>query len=87
MTEWPESPYSTPSSACGRASSTPPDPWREQDHIDACAAAVREAGGEVEVCDYPGKGHLFGDPSLPSEYDEAASELCWARSLEFCSRL
>lgn len=63
------------------------DPWREQDHIDACAAAVREAGGAAEVFDYPGKGHLFTDASLPLEYDAAAAELCWARSLEFCARL
>ncbi|MGQ0466367.1 MAG: dienelactone hydrolase family protein [Sporichthyaceae bacterium] len=66
---------------------TASDPWREQDQIDLCVSAVGAAGGEVEVFDYPGKGHLFTDASLALEYDEAAAELCWARSLEFCSRL
>ncbi len=63
------------------------DPWREQDQIDGLAAAVRAAGGTAEIFDYPGTGHLFTDASLPQEYDEAASELCWSRTLEFCARL
>ncbi|MGQ0844466.1 MAG: dienelactone hydrolase family protein [Sporichthyaceae bacterium] len=65
---------------------TTDDPWREQEEIDACAAAVRAAGGRTEVFDYPGTGHLFTDASLSREYDETAAELCWERSLEFCAR-
>lgn len=60
------------------------DPWREQEHLDAFAAAVQAAGGAVEIHDYPGAGHLFTDPSLTAEYDEAASELAWVRALAFC---
>jgi dienelactone hydrolase len=61
------------------------DPWREQDEIDAFAAAVRAAGAPVELFDYRGSGHLFTDPSLPDEYDEPAAELFWKRALEFCT--
>lgn len=63
------------------------DPWREQEMIDALAAAVRAAGATAEVFDYPGTGHLFTDASLADEYDEQAAELSWVRSLEFCARL
>jgi dienelactone hydrolase len=62
------------------------DPWREQEEIDAFAAAVRAAGGDAEVFDYPGGGHLFTDASLPKEYDEAAAELLWERVVAFCAR-
>ncbi|MGQ0625939.1 MAG: dienelactone hydrolase family protein [Sporichthyaceae bacterium] len=60
------------------------DPWREQDQIDAFAAAVQAAGGQIQIHDYPGTGHLFTDASLAEEYDEAASELAWRRVLAFC---
>jgi dienelactone hydrolase len=62
------------------------DPWREPEMIDAFTAAVRGAGASVELFDYAGTGHLFTDASLATEYDEAAAELCWERSLEFCAR-
>lgn len=60
------------------------DPFRSQDWIDAVAAAVRTAGAELEVFDYPGSGHLFTDASLSDEYDPAAAELLWERVEEFC---
>ena len=42
-----------------------------------------EAVAGAEVFDYPGRGHLFTDPSLPDEYDAAAAELLWERVLAF----
>jgi dienelactone hydrolase len=47
---------------------------------------VTEAGGTLEVFDYPGSGHLFTDPSLPAEYDGAATELLWTRVLPFVAQ-
>lgn len=60
------------------------DPKRRQEWIDAVAGAVRAAGAPLEAFDYPGAGHLFTDPSLPAEYDAAATELMWERVLAFC---
>lgn len=61
------------------------DPFRSQDGIDAVAAQVNDAGGSVEIFDYPGAGHLFTDPSLPDEFDAQAAELLWSRVLPFCA--
>jgi dienelactone hydrolase len=62
------------------------DPFRRQEWIDAVAASVRRAGAAVETFDYPGRGHLFTDASLPEEYDPDAAALLWERVLDFCSR-
>ena len=40
------------------------EPFRDQAGIDAVIAQVRAAGGEVEIFDYDGAGHLFTDASL-----------------------
>ncbi len=61
------------------------DPVRQQEWNDAVAASVRAAGAPLEVFDYPGDGHLFTDPSLPAEYDEAATAQLWERVLRFCA--
>ena len=61
------------------------DPFRQQEWIDAVAAAIRTAGAPLEVFDYPGDGHLFTDASLPTEYDAAAAATLWQRVLEFCA--
>jgi dienelactone hydrolase len=59
------------------------DPRRNQDSIDSVKKAVEEAGGTVEVFDYPGSGHLFADPSLPDEYQPAEAELMLSRIKDF----
>lgn len=64
---------------------TTEDPFRNQGAIDAVAAQVSAAGASVEVFDYPGKGHLFTDASLPTEYDQQAADLLWSRVLPFCA--
>jgi len=57
------------------------DPFREQAEIDGMAADVRAAGAPFELFEYAGAGHLFTDPSLPAEYDPAATETLWGRVL------
>lgn len=50
--------------------------------------AARELAAAVEGAElfvYPGSGHLFADPSLPS-YDEAAATLLTERVLSFLAR-
>ena len=63
------------------------DPKRSAEWLDAFAADVRRAGSTVEVLTYPGSGHLFSDPSLPAEYDAAATEALWRRALPFVGGL
>jgi dienelactone hydrolase len=58
------------------------DPFfTEEGDIDAARALVAESP-EAELFLYPGSGHLFADPSLPS-YDPAAAALLTQRVLEF----
>ena len=64
---------------------TTDDPFRRQEGIDAVTDAIRAAGAPLEVFDYPGKGHLFTDASLPDEYDAGATATLWQRVLDFCS--
>ncbi len=63
------------------------DPWREQDSIDAVAAAVKSAGAEVEIFDYPGSGHLFTDASKTDEYQPEEAARLWPRVLDFLDRV
>lgn len=62
------------------------DPLRNQAWDDTFLAEVRDAGAAAEVFRYPVAGHLFTDPSLPDEFDAAATELLWSRTLDFCAR-
>ena len=63
--------------------STLGDPWRDQEEIDQAVRDVEAGGGSLEVFDYSGAGHLFTDPTLPDEYDPAATEALWSRVLPF----
>ena len=63
------------------------DPFRNQAEIDGLAADVRAAGGRFELFEYVGAGHLFTDPSLPAEYDGAATETLWNRVLALLAGL
>jgi dienelactone hydrolase len=63
------------------------DPFRPQEWVDAFAADVRGSGAGYEFVEYPVKGHLFTDRSLPAEYDEASAEQLWTRALEFVERV
>jgi dienelactone hydrolase len=59
------------------------DPWREQEAIDSVAQAVREAGGMIEVFDYPGSGHVFADSSKADENQPAEADLMMNRIKAF----
>lgn len=63
------------------------DPWREQDAIDSVAKSVQEAGGEIEVFDYPGSGHVFADSSKADEYQPAEADLMLTRIKAFLDRI
>jgi dienelactone hydrolase len=58
------------------------DPFRDPVEEQA-TADVTAAGGILDLFFYPGSGHLFTDPTLPDEYDAAATELLWSRVLPF----
>ncbi|MCA0146122.1 dienelactone hydrolase family protein [Blastococcus sp. LR1] len=62
------------------------DPLRNEEWDEAFLADVGAAGAPVEVFEYPVTGHLFTDPSLPAEFDAAATEQLWSRTLDFCAR-
>lgn len=77
---------SWPQGVDGQVHTTVDDPWRDEG-IEATVAAAEAAGGHVEVFDYPGKGHLFADPSKLDEYQPAEAELMWSRVLDFLQRV
>ena len=58
------------------------DPWREADQDAALLAAARAAGAPAELYEYLAGGHLFFDPSLPAEYDEAGAQMFTERLLQ-----
>jgi dienelactone hydrolase len=60
------------------------DPWSEED-LPAAEALVEEID-DAELFLYPGKGHLFADPSL-DDYDEQAAALLKERTLAFLDRV
>src|SRR4051794_21348381 len=72
-----------PAGVPAQTHSTLGDPWREKEEIDQTVRDVEAGGGTIEVFDYAGSGHLFTDPTLPSEYDAEATELFWSRALPF----
>jgi len=51
--------------------------------IQAAVQAIKNAGGEVLVHDYPGTGHAFFNDDRPEVYDADAAASAWARTLEF----
>ncbi len=60
------------------------DPMRNREWDDQFLAGAADV--PVEVFEYPVAGHLFTDPSLPAEFDAAATDLLWSRTLDFCAR-
>jgi carboxymethylenebutenolidase len=58
------------------------DDFEPLEAVRALEAKIREAGREVTFYVYPGTGHWFVEPNRP-EYDAAAAELVWDRTLNF----
>lgn len=48
--------------------------------------AIEQAGGDVEVYDYPGTHHAFFNDDRPEVYNKPAAERAWARTLELLHR-
>ena len=63
------------------------DPFRPESGVVSFSGDVTSAGAPYEYFEYPVAGHLFDDPGLPDEYDEAAAELMFARALDFLARV
>lgn len=51
--------------------------------IQTAAKAIRDAGGECALFDYPGTRHAFFNDDRPEVYDASASASSWARTLDF----
>jgi dienelactone hydrolase len=60
------------------------DPWAEEDM--PAAKALMEEADDGELFIYPGRGHLFADPSH-QDYDEPAARLLMERTLALLSRV
>ena len=58
------------------------DDFEPLEAVRALETKIRAAGREVTFHVYPGTGHWFAEPNRP-EYDAAAAELVWERTLAF----
>lgn len=58
------------------------DEYEPLESVQALEARIRDAGREGTFHVYPGTKHWFFEPSRP-EYDAAAAELVWQRTLAF----
>ena len=58
------------------------DDFEPLEAVRALEEKIRAAGREVTFHVYPGTGHWFVEPNRP-EYDAAAAELVWERTLAF----
>jgi carboxymethylenebutenolidase len=63
----------------------PGDPWEPDEGVAELEQALRAAGREVAFHRYSGAQHWFFESNRP-EYDAAAAELAWERTLAFLSR-
>jgi carboxymethylenebutenolidase len=61
------------------------DDFEPPEVVDGLEAAIRRAGRPVTFYRYPGARHWFFEPDRP-EYDPAAAELAWERTLAFLRR-
>jgi carboxymethylenebutenolidase len=59
------------------------DGTSEAEGIRTAVAAIEEAGGSVEVFDYPGTHHAFFNDDRPEVHDAAASQQAWDRTVAF----
>ena len=62
---------------------SPEDEWEPVADVRATEAKIRGAGREVAFHFYPGTKHWFVEENRPIEYNRAASDLAWKRTVEF----
>jgi carboxymethylenebutenolidase len=60
----------------------PGDEWEPDEGVAELEAALRTAGRDVVFYRYEGAKHWFFEPDRP-EYDSAAAELAWTRTIAF----
>ncbi|MDP9252183.1 MAG: dienelactone hydrolase family protein [Chloroflexota bacterium] len=58
------------------------DEFEALDDVQAIEKTLAESGAVAQFHVYPGTKHWFDEPSRP-EYDKAASDLAWQRTLAF----
>lgn len=63
------------------------DPKRQEGWAEELAASITAAGARADVFAYPGKGHLFNDPTLPDEYDATLTARMWEHIDSFLAQL
>ncbi len=51
--------------------------------IQQAKAAIENAGGSIELFDYPGTQHAFFNDDRPEVYDAGASASAWDRTTQF----
>lgn len=69
----------------GQVHVTAGDPFHEEDKpLDGeLEDDVERAGGDYAFVEYQGAGHLFNDPTLPSEYQPEEARILTRRVIEF----
>jgi carboxymethylenebutenolidase len=58
------------------------DGTSKADGVQAAVKGIQEAGGDVEVYDYPGSSHAFFNDQRPEVYNKEHSEHSWRRTLD-----
>jgi carboxymethylenebutenolidase len=61
----------------------PGDEWEPDADVRATEEKIRGAGRDVTFHFYPGTKHWFVEENRPVEYNRAAADLAWKRTLEF----
>jgi carboxymethylenebutenolidase len=51
--------------------------------IAECADAIRTAGGEISILDYPGSEHAFFNDDRPEVFHAEHAQMAWQRSIDF----
>lgn len=61
------------------------DEWEPNEYVDMTFTALKKAGVDATRHVYPGVAHWFVEEDRP-EYDPAAAQLAWDRTIEFLKR-
>jgi carboxymethylenebutenolidase len=59
------------------------DEWEPQAEAEAAFSGLSQLNVDVEMYVYPGVGHWFANPDVPSAYDSSAAELAFQRTADF----
>ena len=58
------------------------DGTSKADGVQAAVKGIQEAGGDVEVYDYPGSSHAFFNDQRPEVHDKEHSAKAWRRTID-----